>query len=144
MGEWHRRRWRKERKQERLQGQQNWYGDQDKETSGSKGKGNSETRRTERRNLTTGVHRSEKEGNVYVLDLFVKMPPGAAAPIKYKPMEVDAINQVADGTKQKQTSFGVSCVLWVVLCCVALCCVVLSLYVCVCVCMCVRVCVCSV
>ena len=31
-----------------------------------------------------------KEGNVYVLDLFVKVPSGAVAPIKYKPMEVDA------------------------------------------------------
>ena len=28
-----------------------------------------------------------KEGNVYVLDLFVKVPSGAAAPIKCKPME---------------------------------------------------------
>ena len=36
-----------------------------------------------------------KEGNMHVLDLFVKVPPGAAAPIKYRPMEVDAINQVA-------------------------------------------------
>ena len=38
-----------------------------------------------------------KEGNVHVLDLFVKVPSGAAAPIKYMSMEVDAINQVADG-----------------------------------------------
>ena len=37
------------------------------------------------------------EGNVYVLDLLVKVPSGATAPIKYKPMEVDAITQVADG-----------------------------------------------
>ena len=43
-----------------------------------------------------------KEGNVYVLDLFVKVPPSAAAPIKYKPMEVDAINQVADGREQRK------------------------------------------
>ena len=35
-----------------------------------------------------------KEGNVYVLDLVVKVPSGA---IKYKPMDVDAINHVADG-----------------------------------------------
>ena len=28
--------------------------------------------------------------------LFVKVPSGATAPIKYKPMEVDAIKQVAD------------------------------------------------
>ena len=39
------------------------------------------------------------EGNVYVLDLFVKVPSGAAAPTKYKPMEVDAINQVAYGKR---------------------------------------------
>ena len=37
-----------------------------------------------------------KEGNVHVLDLFVKVPSGASAPIKHKPMEVDAFNQVAD------------------------------------------------
>ena len=36
-----------------------------------------------------------KELNVYVLDLFVKVPSGAVAPIKYKPIEVDAINQGA-------------------------------------------------
>ena len=41
-------------------------------------------------------------GNVYVLDLIVKVPSGAAAPIKYKPMEVDAINQVADGREQRK------------------------------------------
>ena len=29
-----------------------------------------------------------KEENVNVLDLFVKVPSGATAPIKYKPMEV--------------------------------------------------------
>ena len=34
---------------------------------------------------------------MYVLDLFVKVPLGAAAPVKYKHMEVDAISQVADG-----------------------------------------------
>ena len=43
-----------------------------------------------------------KEGNVYVLDVFVNLPSGAAAPIKYKPMEVDAINQVADGREQRK------------------------------------------
>ena len=42
-----------------------------------------------------------KEGNVYVLELFVKVPSGATAPIKYKPMEVDAINQVAAGKEQR-------------------------------------------
>ena len=45
-----------------------------------------------------------KEGHVYLLDLFVKVPAGAAAPIKHKPMEVDAINQVADGREQKEAS----------------------------------------
>ena len=38
-----------------------------------------------------------KDGNVWVLDLFVKVPAGTTGPIKFKPMEVDAINQVADG-----------------------------------------------
>ena len=38
-----------------------------------------------------------KEGNVYVLDLFVRVPSSVAAPIVYTPTEVDAINQVADG-----------------------------------------------
>ena len=43
-----------------------------------------------------------KEGNVFVLDLFVKVPSGATAPTKYKPMEVDAVNQVADGREQRK------------------------------------------
>ena len=43
-----------------------------------------------------------KEGNVYVLDLFVKVPSGATSPITYKPVEVDAINQVADGREQRK------------------------------------------
>ena len=43
-----------------------------------------------------------KEENVYVLDLFVKVPPCAIAPRQYKPMEVDAINQVADGREQRR------------------------------------------
>ena len=41
-----------------------------------------------------------KEGNVYVLDLFVRVPPSSATPIVYTPMEVDAINQVADGRER--------------------------------------------
>ena len=50
-----------------------------------------------------------KEGNVYVLDLFVKMPSVATTSIKYTPMEVDAINQVADGRDQrKQVPFDCS------------------------------------
>ena len=43
-----------------------------------------------------------KEGDVYVLDLFVKVPSGATAPIRCKPMEVDAVNQVADGREQRK------------------------------------------
>ena len=43
----------------------------------------------------------KKEGNV-VLDLFVKVPSSAVGPSKYKPMEVDAINQVADGRAQRR------------------------------------------
>ena len=42
-----------------------------------------------------------KEGNVYVLDLFVRVPSSLAAPIMFTPMEVDAINQVADGRAEK-------------------------------------------
>ena len=34
-----------------------------------------------------------KEGNVHVLDVFVKVPSGAAAPIECTPMAVDAINR---------------------------------------------------
>ena len=52
---------------------------------------------------------AQKEGNVYVLDLFVKVPSGATAPIKYKPMEVDGINPVADvGEQRKQVTFDCS------------------------------------
>ena len=42
------------------------------------------------------------EEHVYVLDLFVKVPSGAAAPVKYEPMEIDAINQVADGGEERK------------------------------------------
>ena len=43
------------------------------------------------------------EGNVYVLDLFVNVPSGATAPIKYKPMEVDANNQtIFDGRRSER------------------------------------------
>ena len=48
-----------------------------------------------------------KEGDMHVLDLFVKVPSGAVAPTKYKPMEVDAINQVADVREQgKRLTFN--------------------------------------
>ena len=43
-----------------------------------------------------------KEGNVYVLDLFVRLPSNVTAPIVYTPMEVDAINQVADGRESSK------------------------------------------
>ena len=41
-----------------------------------------------------------EEGNVCVLDLFVRVPPNVTAPVTYTPMEVDAINQVADGRER--------------------------------------------
>ena len=44
-----------------------------------------------------------KEGNVYVLDLFVRVPHIVTAPVTCTPMEVDAINQVADGREQRKT-----------------------------------------
>ena len=43
-----------------------------------------------------------KEVNVYVLDLFVEVPPSAVAPSKYKFMEVDVISRVADGREQRR------------------------------------------
>ena len=43
-----------------------------------------------------------KEGNVYVLDLFVRVPSSVASPIVYTPTEVDAINQVADGREPRR------------------------------------------
>ena len=46
--------------------------------------------------------RLRKEGNVYVLDLFVRVPPSVTAPVTLKPMEVDAINQVADERAQRR------------------------------------------
>ena len=47
-----------------------------------------------------------KEGHVYVLDLFVRVPPSVAAPIVHTPKEVDAINQVADGRERgKRVTF---------------------------------------
>ena len=39
---------------------------------------------------------------MYVLDLFVRVPPSVTAPVTYTPMEVDAINQVADGREQRR------------------------------------------
>ena len=47
-----------------------------------------------------------KEGNVYVLDLFVRVPPNVTAQVTYTPIEVDAINQVADGrARGKRVTF---------------------------------------
>ena len=37
---------------------------------------------------------------MYVLQLFVRVPPSVTAPVTYTPIEVDAINQVADGRKR--------------------------------------------
>ena len=49
----------------------------------------------------------KKEGKVYVLDLFVRVPPNVTAPVTYTPMEVDAINQVTDGRERgKRVTFG--------------------------------------
>ena len=48
-----------------------------------------------------------KEGNVYVLDLFVRVPPSATAPVTYTPVQVDAINQVANGRERgKRVTFS--------------------------------------
>ena len=47
------------------------------------------------------------EGHVFVLDLFVRVPPSVTAPVTYMPMEVDAINQVADGRQRgKRVTFS--------------------------------------
>ena len=47
------------------------------------------------------------EGNVSVLDLFVRVPPRLTAPVTFTPMEVDAINQVADGRQRgKRVTFS--------------------------------------
>ena len=43
-----------------------------------------------------------EEGNVYVLDLFVRVPSSVPAPIVYTPMEVGAIDQVADGREPRR------------------------------------------
>ena len=40
--------------------------------------------------------------NLYMLDVFVRVPPSVTAPFTYTPMEVDAINQVADGREQRK------------------------------------------
>ena len=46
------------------------------------------------------------EGNAYVLDLFVRVPPNVTAPVTYTPLEVDGINQVADGrARGKRVTF---------------------------------------
>ena len=43
-----------------------------------------------------------RKGNVHVLDLFVRVPPNVTAPVTYTPMEIDAINQVADRREQRK------------------------------------------
>ena len=51
-----------------------------------------------------------KDGNVYVLDLFVRVPPSVSAPATCTPMEVDAINEVADGREQwRRLKFQCNC-----------------------------------
>ena len=44
-----------------------------------------------------------EEGNVYVLVLFVRVPPNVTAPVTYTPMEVDANNQVVDGREREES-----------------------------------------
>ena len=39
-----------------------------------------------------------------VLDLYVKVPAGASAPMKYQPVKVDTVNQVAGGRGLEETS----------------------------------------
>ena len=41
---------------------------------------------------------------MYVLDLFVKVPPSATTPIRYEPVEVDAINPSHKWKRAKETS----------------------------------------
>ena len=51
--------------------------------------------------------KSRMEGNVHVLNLQVRVPPNLTAPVTYTPMEVDAINQVADGRERgKRVTFS--------------------------------------
>ena len=58
-----------------------------------------------RKKKEKSMHR--KEGNVYVLDLFVRVPPSVTAQVIYMPMEVDAISQVADGRERgKRVTFS--------------------------------------
>ena len=45
-----------------------------------------------------------KEGNVYVLDSFVRVPPNVTAPITYTPMEVDAINRSRRRKSERKAS----------------------------------------
>ena len=45
-----------------------------------------------------------KEGNVYMLDLFVRVAPNVTAPVTYTP--IDAINEGADGrARGKRVTF---------------------------------------
>ena len=50
-----------------------------------------------------------EERNVSVLFLYVKVPAGATAPVDDEPMEVDTINQVADGRGYKEPSEMLGC-----------------------------------
>ena len=46
-------------------------------------------------------HEQEEEGEIGAQNLFVKVPSSAGAN-QVQPMEVDAINQVADGREQRK------------------------------------------
>ena len=48
-----------------------------------------------------------KEGYVYVLDFFVRVPPNVTAPVTYTPMEVDAIKlqtEESEGGESRSTA----------------------------------------
>ena len=48
-----------------------------------------------------------KEGNVYVLDLFVRVPPSVTAPVTCTPMEIDAITEIAnEKERRKRVTFS--------------------------------------
>ena len=44
-----------------------------------------------------------KEGNVYVLDLFARIPPNVTSPVTYTPIEVDATKLRKSGILLKRT-----------------------------------------
>ena len=52
------------------------------------------------------MNRKKEKSMLYVLDLFVRVPPSVTAPVTYTSMEVDAINKVADGQRGKRVTFS--------------------------------------